>query len=210
MPEYVEPLRREVESVLDQDGFIDKRSFHQLFKLDSIMKESQRFNPLLLSELIQEHKRRTRINEFVILVTFERVVHQSFRLSNGFEIPGGTQIGVPTSSLLMDPQLYPDPENYDGFRFAKIRASQSDSTISAHAQYAASNHSSMSFGYGRHACPGRFFAANEIKAIMGFLLMNYDMKFPDGVTKRPDSLLFETQYLPNPFATVMFKRRKIA
>ena len=49
MPEYIEPLRKEVESVLDPDGFIEKRSFNQLVKLDSIMKESQRFNPLLLS-----------------------------------------------------------------------------------------------------------------------------------------------------------------
>ena len=41
-------------------------------------------------------------------------------------------------------------------------------------------------------------------------ILNYDMKFPAGVEKRPESLLFKTQYLPNPFATVMFKRRKLA
>lgn len=50
MPEYVEPLRKEIESVLDPDGNIDKKAFGQLVKLDSIMKESQRFNPLLLSK----------------------------------------------------------------------------------------------------------------------------------------------------------------
>ena len=110
----------------------------------------------------------------------------------------------------MDPTLYTEPEKFDGFRFAKIRSQEPNSDASARAQYAASNYSSMSFGYGRHACPGRFFAANEIKAIMGYLLLNYEMKFPSGVEKRPESLLFETQYLPNPFATVMFKRRKIA
>lgn len=145
-----------------------------------------------------------------LIVTFERVIHQPYRLSDGFEIPGNTQIGVPTSSILMDPKLYPNPKRYDGFRFAKIRTQQPNSDASARAQYAASNSTSMSFGYGRHACPGRFFAANEIKAIMGYLIMNYDMKFPDGVEKRPESLLFETQYLPNPFATVMFKRRQLA
>lgn len=110
----------------------------------------------------------------------------------------------------MDPKLYPDPERYDGFRFAKIRTREANTDASDRAQYAASNAASMSFGYGRHACPGRFFAANEIKAIMGYLILNYDMKFPVGVEKRPESLLFETQYLPNPFATVLFKRRKLA
>ena len=110
----------------------------------------------------------------------------------------------------MDPDLYPDPERYDGFRFAKIRTHEPNTDASARAQYAASNPASMSFGFGRHACPGRFFAANEIKAIMAYLLLNFDMKFPEGKEKRPESLLFETQFLPNPTATVMFKRRKQA
>lgn len=51
MPEYIGPLRREVESVLNIDGTVDKRGFHKLVKLDSIMKESQRLNPLLLGSL---------------------------------------------------------------------------------------------------------------------------------------------------------------
>lgn len=50
MPEYVEPLRQEINSVLDLDGTIPKTAFVKLAKLDSIMKESQRFNPLLLSK----------------------------------------------------------------------------------------------------------------------------------------------------------------
>lgn len=49
MPEYFEPLREEMESALNADGIIDKQGFGKLVKLDSIMKESQRFNPLLLS-----------------------------------------------------------------------------------------------------------------------------------------------------------------
>ena len=54
---YIEPLRREVESVLNMDGTVDKRGFHKLVKLDSIMKESQRLNPLLLGPLyLQLHK----------------------------------------------------------------------------------------------------------------------------------------------------------
>jgi hypothetical protein len=49
MPEYIEPLRREMETAMTPDGVIDKQGFVKLVKLDSIMKESQRFNPLLLS-----------------------------------------------------------------------------------------------------------------------------------------------------------------
>lgn len=50
LPELMEPLRAEMNSVLDVDGTIPKTAFIKLAKLDSIMKESQRFNPLLLSE----------------------------------------------------------------------------------------------------------------------------------------------------------------
>ena len=41
----------------------------------------------------------------------------------------------------------------------------------------------MSFGFGRHACPGRFFAANEIKLILARLLLDYDIRMPPGVTE---------------------------
>ncbi|KAJ2998234.1 hypothetical protein NUW58_g387 [Xylaria curta] len=186
MPEYIEPLRKELEGVMQPDGGIDKNGFHKLTKMDSIMKESQRFNPLLL-------------------ITFERVVTADYRLKDGFVIPANTTIGVPTQAITMDPDIYPNPKTFDGFRFEKERIKGAENA--GRQVYAASNHDSMAFGYGRHACPGRFFASNEIKAIMGYLLLNYDMKFSEGQT-RPKSMLFETQNLPDHEATVMFRKRK--
>lgn len=35
----------------------------------------------------------------------------------------------------------------------------------------------LSFGHGRHACPGRFFASNEVKMLMAYVIMNYDVEF---------------------------------
>lgn len=110
-------------------------------------------------------------------------------------------------ALNMDPDLYPEPEKFDGFRFEKIRLSQ-PSEVAAKAQYAASNSASMSFGFGRHACPGRWFAAHEIKSIMAYILANYDFCFPPGVDERPPSIAVETQFLPNHEAKLMFKRRQ--
>ncbi|ORY66214.1 cytochrome P450 [Pseudomassariella vexata] len=101
-PEFIDPLRQEAESVVNADGLMDKLSFLRMFKMDSFMKESQRFNPLLL-------------------ITFERVVHKPWTLSSGFTIPAGTTIGVPTQAITMDPKLYPNPEVFDPFRFSKLR-----------------------------------------------------------------------------------------
>ena len=48
MPEYVAPLREEISNVLGSKSPIDKQTLMHLTKLNSFMKESQRFNPLLL------------------------------------------------------------------------------------------------------------------------------------------------------------------
>ncbi|KAK1473864.1 cytochrome P450 [Colletotrichum tamarilloi] len=184
-PEIIGTLRDEFESLTGNDDLITKSGFLKMAKMDSFMKESQRFNPLLL-------------------ITFERVVHRPFTLSSGFTIPAHTTIGIPTQAITMDESLYPDPETFDAFRFARMREERSD--MDGRAQYVASNPTSLSFGYGRHACPGRFFAAHEIKAIMAHLLKNYEMRFTHG-QGRPQSVRAETQYLPDPWATVEFKKR---
>ena len=44
-PEYVQPLREEIEQVIAEDKGWQKVSFNKMRKLDSFMKESQRFNP---------------------------------------------------------------------------------------------------------------------------------------------------------------------
>lgn len=57
-PEYIQPLREEVEQVIREDGedidengrpYIRKSSFAKMKKLDSFIKESQRCNPLAFS-----------------------------------------------------------------------------------------------------------------------------------------------------------------
>ncbi|KAF9528913.1 hypothetical protein CPB83DRAFT_853417 [Crepidotus variabilis] len=35
---------------------------------------------------------------------------------------------------------------------------------------------SLAFGHGRHVCPGRYFAASELKLMMAHIVMNYDVR----------------------------------
>lgn len=57
--------------------------------------------------------------------------------------------------------------------------------------------------------PGRFFAANELKAMMAYLVMHYDVKLADGETARPKDLEFASSVVPNPKAKVMFRKRQL-
>jgi ent-kaurene oxidase len=234
-PEYVEPLRAEIAANTPEGArhshILPRKTLQNLRKLDSIMKESQRFNPLLLGAYT-----RIALSPLVtwrlisiVAVTFERVVTKDYVLSDGLVIPANTTIGVPAHAISMDPDLHPRPETFDGFRFAEHSPKGQDedrksnkndgqpacgdttetATTRTHSvAYSAAHPASMAFGYGRHACPGRFFASAEIKAIMVYLLRNYDFKFPADRTERPPSLVFETQNLPNPDGRILFKRRR--
>lgn len=53
--------------------------------------------------------------------------------------------------------------------------------------------------------PGRFFAVNEIKRMMAYLLLNYDVKTEDGV--RPKNVNMGAAFIPNPKAKLLFRRR---
>jgi len=45
----------------------------------------------------------------------------------------------------------------------------------------------LHFGYGKHACPGRFFASYELKMVLAELLLNYEFGYPNG-KGRPENL----------------------
>ncbi|KAL6918642.1 hypothetical protein FSST1_010137 [Fusarium sambucinum] len=74
-------------------------------------------------------------------------------------------------------------ENRDKFnRYLYLRmreASKQDKSAHLHLVSPSVNH--LGFGYGNHACPGRFFAANEIKIALCHMLLKYNCKLVDGV-----------------------------
>jgi cytochrome P450 len=109
----------------------------------------------------------------------------------------------------MDPKLYPEPEKFDGFRHEKILdAVSNDPAAAGKTKWASANLESMAFGYGRHACPGRFFADYEIKLIMVHLLMTYDIERSVEQKGRPENLMAEAQMIPNHDAKVRMRRRR--
>lgn len=55
--------------------------------------------------------------------------------------------------------------------------------------------------------PGRYFASRELKAILAYILLNYDMKL-GGDGSRPQDVYIATGMMPAPRGRVLFKKRE--
>jgi cytochrome P450 len=137
-----------------------------------------------------------------------RRVLKGITLSNGQYIPPGVIVEVPSAAIYQDSEHYPDSETFDGFRSYKLRKGGS-ATDNARNQFVTTNETNLTFGYGRHACPGRFFAANEIKMILARLVLDFDIKNPGGSMERHEQLTMGRQSMPHPAKTLMFKRVEV-
>jgi cytochrome P450 len=62
----------------------------------------------------------------------------------------------------------------------------------------------LAWGHGRHACPGRFFAAHLMKIMLAHVLVNYDIT-AEG--PRPKGLDRNEFPIPSVTATFKVKRR---
>ncbi|KAI0059480.1 cytochrome P450 [Artomyces pyxidatus] len=182
-PEYIQPMRDEVEAVVAAEGWT-KASLQKMRKVDSFLRESQRFNGLGL-------------------VTMARLVLQPFTFSNGVTVPAGTTVVAASSATHHDTANYENAEVFDGFRFADLRDEDGEGLkhqmVSTQTDY-------LAFGHGRHACPGRFFAANELKAMLAHVVVTYDVKFEDGKGFPPNKFIGEA-LIPGT-SDVLFRKRQ--
>ncbi|KAJ7359569.1 cytochrome P450 [Mycena albidolilacea] len=181
--QYVQPLREEVESVLRTEGW-SKAGIQKLVKLDSFLKESARFVP-------------------GGAVAVLRQVMKDFTFSDGTTVPAGALIGIPILSEHHDETNYTNAGVFDGFRFSRMREQAGEGIKH---QMVTPTPDYLSFGLGRHACPGRFFAVNEQKMLLAHILMTYDFKLKDG--KRPEDEWMAMVGAANSTAEVMFRRRQ--
>ncbi|KAF8887383.1 cytochrome P450 [Infundibulicybe gibba] len=177
-PKYMEPLRKEIDEVVAHSGW-SKDSLDKMHLVDSFIRETLRLNGLGCFAMV----RRTR---------------KDFTFSNGIVIPAGTQITADAYSLQRDSANYADPDDFDGFRFAKLADGKKHNIVSTESTF-------LAFGHGKHACPGRFFAAVELKMMLAYLVMNYDVKTEAGW--RPRNIWIAEMCTPDPAGELMFRKR---
>ncbi|KAI1356562.1 cytochrome p450 monooxygenase [Xylaria sp. FL0043] len=183
-PEYLEPLRKEIEENVGEGGSLTKLSLYRMKKLDSFLREVQRLNA-------------------PGLVSVNRKVLQPVTLSDGTSLPVNTSIAVAADAVARDDRIWNNASEFDGFRFEKLRKTDADDN---QFQFTSINEKSLSFGHGRSACPGRFFAAAELKILLSKLIMQYDLKL---LESDPGQLhgYFEVIGGPDHSREILFRRR---
>jgi cytochrome P450 len=72
-----------------------------------------------------------------------------FTFSNGVTVPAGTLVSVPASAIHADDRIYSKPDEFDGFRFAKLRESERNTKTSRYQTVSASSEH-LAFGLGRY------------------------------------------------------------
>lgn len=111
---------------------------------------------------------------------------------DGTHLPEGSMVAVHSWGLHHDENVYDKPAGYQPFRFVDQQQrdlgeggavtgtgneqKQKAYLDKAQLQFIATSPTYLGFGHGQHACPGRFFAANELKLLLAYLLTHYDMQ----------------------------------
>ncbi|KAF7532112.1 hypothetical protein G7054_g8246 [Neopestalotiopsis clavispora] len=194
--ETLDEIRNEITSVLaETQGVWTKMAMYKMVKLDSAFRESARLNTLTA-------------------VALRRVVvaKEGLTTPSGVHIPCGNFCAVPSLAVLTDDKKYTSAEKFSPFRFVHLREQVNtgerlpDHVGRARMSFAATSNDYLAFGNGRQACPGRFFAAAELKLMLAYILLHYDFEI---LAERPGDTWVGILRVPSPSAKIRVKRRKV-
>lgn len=184
-----------------------KESLEQMEVLDSFIKETQRLRPLGLSKRYNVSLLETAIltSRCTGLAGSMRATLRDFLFSDGTLIPMGETLSVDILAAHHDENAYKDPQRFDPLRFVKMKAE--DGTDSR--RFEMTSLGTLNFGQGKHACPGRWFVAAQIKMMLAYIVKHYDLKL-SRETRRPEDLCqwFGMTCMPNRTAEVCFRKRR--
>jgi len=186
-PEQLDMLRDEITTAIESEGGVcNKAAVGRFHILDSLLKEIGRWHPLFA-------------------IGMSRLTLSDAVIADGSVIPKGTVVAIAPKATHYNPEIYDQPEIFDPFRFSKLRGTGG---IDGKHAFTALSNDYLLFGVGKHACPGRFFAALKIKVILAEIILNYDLSYPSGKAERPKSFAFNLFTTPSPTAKLTFTRRK--
>ncbi|KEQ78830.1 putative P450 monooxygenase [Aureobasidium pullulans EXF-150] len=194
---FVGGLREECERTLAAHGGVwNKEGIDALVRTDSAIKESMR------------------LRSFGLIGTNRIITNPcGLDLDGKIHIPFGVQVATPIDAIHRDATFYERPEVYDAFRFSQSRfanqvyhhgpdgsrPSQSTPDLTT------TSDTFLVFGHGRHACPGRFFASQEMKLMLAHVVLNYEVEIKG---PRPENRDIGTASLPDNTVQIAVRPRR--
>ncbi|KAJ6619801.1 cytochrome P450 [Mycena sp. CBHHK59/15] len=197
-PSYIPILRAEAQNYLGKGEPTNwsKEALGRCIKLDSFLKESQRLNGMGA-------------------LWMPRMAVDDFTFSDGTKIVPGTFVATAATAIHEDEEIYERPLEFEGLRFSSARELRNDpgdldkfepdSENDWKYRLTGTSPHCLSFGGGRHICPGRFFASLELKCLMAYLVLHYDVKTPVEGVRPPDDWFGPTSH-PSRNAEILFRR----
>ncbi|KAI1352954.1 cytochrome P450 [Xylaria sp. FL0043] len=188
-PEYHDEITAEINDVLADvkasGGKWTLQRVAAMKKLDSFMKESTRVNP-------------------VGFMTVQRYAQKSHTFSDGFTLPAGTVFQFPMDAVHHDPNIYPEPEKFDAYRFLHLREKIDPNQF----HYGYVSDATLNWGAGTHACPGRFLAALVLKFALIQMITGYDVKYTDRRPEKRPEYCIDNSRREDPMMKVDLRARK--
>jgi cytochrome P450 len=181
--EFLAGLQEEIMKMTERSEFSkatnrlgSKDTIDSLHRLDSTLRESMRLSAISIVSVARD------------------VVGQELDLGldGGLKIPQGVRVVFPSQPMHMDPSFafHDKPREFDAFRFSRRFEADSSQTRKAQGSSAeeearleraaaSSTVPSQSFlpwGYGKHACTARWYAAQTLKQALAYIILNYDVE----------------------------------
>ncbi|EEQ28132.1 conserved hypothetical protein [Microsporum canis CBS 113480] len=170
-PEYVDDLREEISGALASAGGWESDFLAHTPKFESFVRETLRLN-------------------VAIQVSVSRLLHAPLKIkSMDMDIPKGSYIGIPMRYIHTDPEVYPDPMTFDGYRFYNPTSKTST------ARATTASETFLSFGYGASVCPGRFIGVKAAQIAFSKFILDYDVRFTSKEQKFPPMIIYENTWI---------------
>jgi cytochrome P450 len=193
MTTILSEIMAEVQSVMPPgDGRWSKSSVQSMIKTDAILRESMRYSSFMTGAL-----HRT------------VVAKEGITTPDGLHIKQGNVIAIPALPVHRDPNTYHNPNTFVPLRFLRPTGEDNQQQQTEERKVRSTNTVDTSliflpFGHGRHGCPGRFFAANELKLLLAYIALNYDI---EPLKTRPEPIAFGSVMTPNPNVLIKIRRK---
>lgn len=191
--EIVRTLMAECQQISAQyQELSSKEAIDKLYHLDSAVRESMRLNDVM-----------------VHLLPLDIISGQPVNIGEGIQISAesGLRTVFPAQMIHHDQDIYQNPERFDAFRFSREHETSSNEqpTTAKRESVTTVSTTFLPFGYGRHACPGRWFVAYMVKQATAYALLHYDVEVTKSPRKRASLLNF---MLPPQKAELRVTRRQ--